>query len=1386
MPNLNFETFNVEKPQEFEAYIERLECLYETKGVEAEKKGVTLLSVVGAETYQIVRNLCAPEKPSTQDYTALVSKLKEYFKPRVNVVAERFRFHKRLQNPGESVGQYMNALRHLASSCNFGTFLDEALRDQFVCGLHSSEIQTRCLTETELTIGRAYTIAVNLEGASQGLQLLKPSQLVAKVGVHKPRTPFKPTDTENGKEYKGNKKDKFSGACSRCLSNDHKQDSCRHRSTVCNFCNGIGHLEKACFRKHPKAGPRHTKVREFKTKSSNFKQAKEDSHNQVKVDSDSRSDDSLNMYNVQSVNVSPFKTELKVSDHSVEFEIDTGAVVSIINRETWKNCGSFPLNKSGKKLHTYTGDPIPVLGSAFVIIANELNSAKIELFVADTDGANLLGRDILEVLKIDWRGVNKISQQQNKSDIDKLCKKYDEVFKKEIGLLKNHRAKLHLKEGAKPKFCKARCIPFGIKCQVEAEINRLLAEGIIEPVEISDWATPIVPILKSDGSYRICGDFKVTLNPQLHVSQYPMPNMEEIFAKLSGTKFLTKLDLSQAFNQVMLDEESQLLTVINTPWGLFKYKRLVFGIASSPAIFQRFLDTVLQGIPNVISRVDDILIATETYEKHLEILEMVLSRLKEYNLRVRNDKCEFLQKLLKFLGNIISSSGITPDPEKLRAIKDCKIPANATEVKAFCGFVNYYSPFIKDCSTILNPLYRLTQKDTKFVWNDKCQKAFDDIRDILSQNQLLAHFNAHLPIKLTCDASPIGLGVVLSNVERGVERPVRFASRSLNQAEKNYSQIEKESLAIIFGITKFHDYLFGQKFVIETDHKPLVKIFNEKSGIPTIVASRLQRWAIKLNAYHYEIKFRRGEDNTPADMLSRLPLKDTVTSSPEGERILQMRVSSLPVLPEEVSRATKKDQVLAKVLDYQRFGWPMEVSEAIKPFSNVRNELTIEKDILLKGIRVVVPNSLKERVLTQLHDTHPGISKMKGLARCHVWWPRIDQDIEMLVKNCHSCQLNATKNVDAPVHPLVWPQVPWYRVHLDYAGPFKGLYWLVVVDAHSKWPEIASVKEANSRNTILVLDQIFARFGYPQQLFSDNGSTFTSDEFRSYCESKGIKNIYSTPYHPRSNGLAERMVESFKLAIKKRSPNAEELPGAVSNFLLTYRTTVHATTNRCPFELLFKVSPKTVMHKIHPLARHSVLDKQFQEQDRSIKRDQSYYNYQVGDLVLVRDFRFNAKNKWIPGTLVARRGPLSFQVEVGDTECWRRHTDQMRRLGDGVEKPELFLDDRGTQLQKRENGNSTLFGNTPIANTPIAMERSEVKDARNIPTDEVDVQRQGKDVEDTPIGMEHQETRDQIEADSSARNSSAEADSTETPVVSETTQRYFLRTRTTSPRKYRV
>ena len=606
------------------------------------------------------------------------------------------------------------------------------------------------------------------------------------------------------------------------------------------------------------------------------------------------------------------------------------------------------------------------------------------LVIVKGSGPALLGRNWLEKIKLDWGKINLTTTSNGQQCVNDLLNKYPSVFDKNGGTMTGITVKLAVKDGSNPVFYKPRTVPYALREGVAAEIDRLVKEGIIEKVSYSDWATPIVAIQKPNKTVRICGDYKVTVNPVLNVPEYPLPTAEDVFQKLNGGQKFTKLDLSHAYQQVLLDEESRKYVTINTHLGLFRYCRLPYGVACATALFQEIMDKILNGLDHVGFILDDIIITGVDNTEHLQNLEKVLQRLDDMNIKLNVAKCAFMQDEVEYFAFRVTKEGIQPSERKVEAVLRVPDPENRKELQSWLGLVNYYRKFIPNMSTVVQPLTNLLGKDVPWFWTESCKNASETVRQLLASSQVLVHYQPDKPVTLAVNASPYGIGSVISHQLDNDDRPIAYASRTLTAAERNYSQIEKEALAIIFGVTKFHQFLFGRKFTLLTDHKPLTLILGPKKGIPVLAASRLQRWAIQLSAYQYDICFRTTTKNGNADTLSRFPLPETCNESEsiffvEANEMNREQVNSLPITPDKIVKASREDPVLSRIIHFTVNGWPEKstLSAEYEPYYKFKDEFTTEEGCLLRGIRVVIPTKFQDVMLDELHENHPGIVKMR-------------------------------------------------------------------------------------------------------------------------------------------------------------------------------------------------------------------------------------------------------------------------------------------------------------------------------------------------------------------------------------------------------------------------
>lgn len=1240
------------KSDNIRSYFERFENFVDINEVPAAKKLKLFLNVVGGQAYEELKKILVPQKPTDKTFEQVRELLENHFSPEYSVIAERCKFNRRVQQEGESVKDFMTELKHLARNCEFKAFLNEALRDRLVAGLRDEETQ-RILFATEgLTFEGACKIALEKELASRQTSELRtaearPTEVHAISGgtcgkTHASRSKNQEKETKRETHASRLKKEgasKTKRGCYRC-GKGHAPDRCWYRNTKCRACAKTGHLEAMC--------------QEKKRRPINY------------VDTSDDDSGASQVYHVVLCAASDkrgYKVSVNIEGKPISMLLDTGAAVTLIPESIYKaNFAKVSCKPTKVSLRTYTGEPLKIKGKAAVNVEHNGRSATLPLFVVEDNQRTLpalLGRDWLEELQLDWKAVCAVTEDDK---VRSLKEKFPEVFRSTPGVVSNYEAKVVLKANSTPVYCKARPIPFATKEAVAAELRRLENDGIVKRVTHSDWATPVVVVPKRGGGIRLCGDYKVTINQVLKTDCYPLPLPEDLYSMLAGGKVFCVLDLSSAFQQVPLSEEAKPLLTINTHLGLFEYQRLPFGIASAPAIFQALMDKVLEGIPNVGCYIDDVIVTGSSKQDCYNSVTKVLRRLRDYNITLKEEKCEFFRDSVVYLGHKVSAEGIYPTSTKIKAIRDAPEPTNITELRAYLGLLNFYAKFLRNFATVAEPLYSLLKKEHKWRWSKECRKAFEATKDMFINSDALTFFDATKPIGLSCDSSAYGLGaVIFHEMPDGSERPIAFASRTLTSSERNYAQGEKEALAIIFGLKRFHRYLYGRSFSLYTDHQPLVGILGQDKPIPTLAAARIQRWAVTLSAYQYKLKFRNGHNMQVADALSRLPLaaKDK-DDDPECLAVFD----AMPLTAQQVARETKRDLVLTAVINYTLSGWPRKYPEEMQAFFVRRDELSVEGGCLTWGHRVIIPKTLQAHVLALLHEAHPGMTRMKMLARSYVWWPLLDKEVEDTVRLCRICQSVLPAKTPGPLQPWPYPTRVWQRVHADYAVK-DGVNLLVLVDAYSKWIEVFCMSKTTSAQTAQKLDTLFAAYGYPEELVTDNGPQFTSDEFQEFLQHRGIRHTRTPPYHAASNGAAERLVRTTKTALLKQVL-CDNLAGVkrttqerLNDFLLSYRCTPSSVTAKTPAELFLKRVPRIKLSLLKPCFAGDMADRQQRSADQLNQQRGPAEFFCVNEKVYVKTTRGEVES-WQEGIVEQVVSPATYLVRVKDNVRFT-HADHLRK-----------------------------------------------------------------------------------------------------------------------------
>nr|XP_058967969.1 uncharacterized protein K02A2.6-like [Pocillopora verrucosa] len=1210
-----------------------------SKGITNQAQKVALLLHSGGMELQEIFYTLAPEDEAQNNFDNCVAILDKYFTPKVNVPFERHGFRQMAQLQSETIDQFVCRLRQKAVSCELDKVY-EAIRDQLIEKGRDPELRKKFLEKAQDgTLTVLQDVARVHESVILQMQSLKISSKDDQVNAVRPVNP-KWRKNKMKKKKKPDKKDVRPGEhqkCYRCNETGHFAHSCPALNKTCNKCGFTGHLAVCCKTKNPKRPPsgRH---------NPNVNGAY-----QVEEGSDQRD---AYAFAVNDRNKTSGIIHLKVG--GVELKdvlIDSGASCNLVNKATWESlkqqgvkCKS---QKCSKKLFAYgQTEPIEVLGTfeAEIYCEDSAKSCLDEFTVVKGPGKTLLGKytaEKLNVLRVGPPSTPLACTITSEGDAGYVLKDFADIFQG-VGKLKDFQLKLHINKNVKPVAQPVRRLPFGLRDKVDKKLDELLQEDIIEEVPCgpTEWTSPLVVVPKPDGDIRICVDMR-RANGAIERERHPIPTIEEVLHDLNGSTVFSKLDLRWGFHQIELDEESRQITTFVTHRGLYRYKRLMFGITSAPEKYQKIVSDVLQGCEGVANIADDVIVHGCGIEQHDKNLLAVLDRLRQCGLTLNPNKCQFRLPKLTFFGHDLSKSGVTPSEEKVAAVQNAKPPKNVAEVRSFLGLVQYCAKFLPNFAQEAEPIRQLTRKDEPFVWKEVQQQSFEKLKYLLTRAETLAYFKNDCKTRIVADAGPTGIGAVLTQFQDGVWRVISYASRNLTDVERRYSQTEKEALALVWACERFNLYVYGRDFELETDHKPLECIYKNTSK----PFARIERWVLRLQSYNFQVVYRPGKTNI-ADALSRLnSLDQKDRSGEETDAVKMIAEESTPVVltAKEVERASEEDPELTSVRHYIQSG---DWSQSKMPhFLCVKNELCVLGKLVLRGTRIVIPQSLRKQVLHLAHEGHQGIVKMKSRLRTKVWWPKMDTDAERICKSCHGCQVVSGFCTPEAMQRVEPPTGPWQDVAIDVLGPLpSGESSLVVVDYYSRFFEVVIMRSTTSQKMIEALTPIFVRYGYPFTLKSDNAAQFVSEEFKEFLSKNGIEHRKSPPLWPQANGEVERQNRTLLKVLKIAQVEGKRWKDELNKFLLAYRTTPHSTTGMTPASLMFGRELKTKLPELRP--NKSLLDESIRDQDWNHKLSSKLYadkqrnaTFNPGDKVLL-------KNTKSPGKLAPKFEPQPYTVQT--------------------------------------------------------------------------------------------------------------------------------------------
>lgn len=817
---------------------------------------------------------------------------------------------------------------------------------------------------------------------------------------------------------------------------------------------------------------------------------------------------------------------------------------------------------------------------------------------------------------------------------------------------------------------------------IEQEIKSMLDKKIIQP-SFSSWAAPVVLVPKKGGGQRFCIDYR-GLNAKTYLDGYPMPQIHDILESVHGAAVFSTLDLKSGYWQVEVDPESIHKTAFVTQSGLYEFLRLPFGLKNSAASFQRLMEFVLkdQKGKNCFVYIDDIVVYSTSEQEHLNHLREVLQCLHKAGLTLNLQKCNLMQKSLKFLGHVLSVEGIKTDEDKVKAVNDFPVPKSLKEVQRFLGMAGWYQRFIPKFSEKVASLHALKKKGATWRWTEECQNSFELIKRELISAPILIAPDLNKPFKVQTDASDLGVGAVLTQDIAGVEHVIAYASRLLRGAEKSYSVSEKECCAVVWAIEKWRPYLEGRPFEVITDHAALTWVFNHPKP-----SSRLIRWGIRLQEFEFTVKYRKGQCNIVPDTLSRSFTESSSLNllTPLNPKDSSTTFAAFPIEWSDIAKAQQDDAETQKLI--------AEIQSTPSPDPK-RIHYVMKNGFLFRSIsqghkgeklQLVIPSSLRADFLNYAHDNPLSghLGRLKTLLRLVdiCYWPMIRADVWKHCKECQVCQKYKPSVSKLAGHMQSTPIVePGYMLGIDLMGPFprsskQNEHLLVIVDYCSKWVELFPLRVAKAPQISRILvEEVFTRWGTPRYLVSDRGTQFTSQLINLICKQWNVIQKLTTAAHPQTN-LTERVNRTLKTMIASYvRDHHRHWDKWLAEFRFAINTAWQESTGFTPAEVMLGRKLKgplerAIMRPPDPNSpAYPVLEKAqelIQSVQRNVERAQSkqrkYYNlrrrqvhFRIGDLVWVRthplsraDEGFMAKlaAKWKgPAKVVKCLGPVNYMV----------------------------------------------------------------------------------------------------------------------------------------------
>lgn len=1299
LPSMNWNSPNV--PEAFQLFKQKVKLYFSIKKISGAAEVPYILRGVDDEGLRRYNSWSLTEDQK-KNPEHIWKCFEAQLEPDVNFRVARLQLHYYYQRQDESLDNFVTRCRQLATKCKFGAEIDERIMEQIIASTPIQEFQKELLDQAQgytledcLTLGRTYEAR---QHSMQELSRMNTSTAGALSGATATVGAISKSKTYKHCKFCGREHGRrptdchaYYSTCSACGQQGHWKKYCKaqgkphnqdsggrgkHQDTGGRGNRGRGNRGRGRSRGRGRGQPRHSDERQIHELEEDFDNMTFESIQVSTCSMTDASDDPEDRNEAFAL----LDIDLARKDsvrYNIKLKVDTGAQGNTLPLRIFRRMYPEKLDdaglpkkidkEAGVKLTAYNGSRIPCLGSVIIPCRYESPDwTSTKFYVVDVPGHAVIGLPSCTKLglvtlhcNMDVKTGNVTPNKPAKIDsVDDLKRLYPQQFDR-IGSLPGE-AKLSLRDGSEPYVDAPRKWPIHLKDKIKAQLDKMVDQGVIRPIkEHSDWCSSLAFSTKSDGSIRICLD-PAKLNKALKRCPHKIPTLEELNYKFNKAKYFSKLDAKAGYWSVKLDDTSQPLTTFRTPYGRYCFLRLPFGLSVSQDIYQQRMDAILEECDGATGIADDVAVYGETEDEHDKHLVQLMEVAARNGLVFNSSKCQIKQRQISFFGMVYGADGIQPDQKKVEDIQNMPSPTRQKEVQEFLGLVQYLSPFIPNLSKKAEVLRNLTKKDVPFTWDVEHQQCFDNLKALVTADAALQYYDVNATTVLQVDASQRGLGAALMQVDsQGREKPIAYASKALSGPETRYANIERELLAVCFGVERFKTFLYGRRFKVITDHKPLPMILEKNL---TAAPPRLQRMILRLQGYDFKLEYRPGSEMSLPDSLSRLPNPHNKEPLDLDVRVdlVQFSVDKLS----DIRENTRLDPVLSELSELIVMGWPDSIKSVptdLRGYWNYRDELSIEDGVILKGERVLIPECLRSGILQRLHTGHLGMEKTRLRARNAVYWPNIQADIDKMCKACETCQEFQPAQQRETLMPHDVPTGPWKVVGTDLFE-FDGDNYLMIADYYSKFVFTRKLPIPSPSNVVIALTkQIFAEHGIPRRVISDNGPHFSSYAYKNFAETWEFEHVTSSPHYPRSNGFVERQIQTVKSIMKKckRSGDDPELA------LLTLRTTPVDSKLPSPAELLYsrKIRANLPTHVHYHNPEHD----QFGEQLVNRQLTQKYYNdlhakdhppLYVGQKVTIRN---PTTGHWIPSVVQSKcEEPRSYLVQSPNGGTVRRNRCQIR------------------------------------------------------------------------------------------------------------------------------